>query len=295
MNVTTTVQYIVDAIALGSLYALVALGIGLIFGIVRLLNFAHGELIMIGGFVLYGVVGPFPAVALMAILIVVLVALAMEVVAFRPIRGARPSTLLITSFALSYLLQNVATLIYGGRPGSVSVPGVFLESVDIGGARIQKLDVFIIGTVAILVSLLALFLRKTHLGISMRAAAEDFPMARLSGVRANVVISTAFGISGLLAAVASIFLVAQTGTVRPTMGVYSVLIAFVATILGGVGSLVGATLGGLLLGFLTVALQVGLPFGVRPFRDALVFSIVILILLFRPQGLVRSEALTERV
>ncbi len=292
---STFVQYAIDALALGSLYAVITLGIAMIFGIIRLLNFAHGELLMIGGFTLFSLAGPFPVMAVATIVVVVVAALAMDLIAFRPIRSAKPSTLLITSFALSYFLQNVGLLIYGGRPQSVALPTWFLDAFTIGGFRIQNLDAAIIITVAVLLAALVLFLRRTHLGIEMRAAAEDFTMARLAGVPANTVIRAAFAISGLLAAVASIFLVAQNGTVRPTMGVAPVLVAFVATIVGGIGSLVGAVLGGLLLGGLTVALQAALPIDARPFRDAFVFGIVIAILVFRPQGLVRSDALTERV
>ena len=292
---STFVQYAIDALALGSLYAVITLGIAMIFGIIRLLNFAHGELLMIGGFTLFSLAGPFPVMALATIVVVVAAALAMDLIAFRPARGAKPSTLLITSFALSYFLQNVGLLIYGGRPQSVALPTWFLEAFTIGGFRIQNLDAAIIITVGTLLAALVLFLRRTHLGIEMRAAAEDFTMARLAGVPANTVIRAAFAISGLLASVASIFLVAQSGTVRPTMGVAPVLVAFVATIVGGIGSMVGAVLGGLLLGGLTVALQAALPIDARPFRDAFVFGIVIAILVFRPQGLVRSDALTERV
>lgn len=289
------VQYAIDALALGGLYALVSLGIALIFGIIRLLNFAHGELLMIGGFALFSLSGPFPLVAALAIAIVIVAALAMDFAAFRPVRGAQPSTLLITSFALSYFLQNVGLLIYGGRPNSVAMPVWFLQAFYVGPWRVQNLDAAIIGSVVVLLVGLVLFLRLTRIGVEMRAAAEDFTMARLAGVRANTVIRAAFAISGLLAGVASVFLVAENGTVRPTMGVAPVLIAFVSTIVGGIGSMIGAVLGGFLLGFLTVILQAALPLDARPFRDAFVFGIVIVILLARPQGIIRSDALVERV
>lgn len=292
---TTFVQYAIDALALGSLYALITLGIALIFGIIRLLNFAYGELLMIGGFALFSLTGSFPILAVATVALVVVAALAMDLVAFRPVRKAKPSTMLITSFALSYLLQNIGLLIYGGRPNSVALPSWFVQAFTVAGFRIQNLDAAIIVTVVVLLTCLVLFLRLTRVGIEMRAAAEDFTMARLSGVRANTVIRVAFAISGLLAGVASIFLVAESGTVKPTMGVAPVLVAFVSTIVGGIGSMVGAVLGGMLLGCLTVALQAALPIDARQFRDAFVFGTVILILLFRPQGLVRSTALIERV
>ena len=140
-----------------------------------------------------------------------------------------------------------------------------------------------------------LFLKKTRLGVQMRAAAEDFPMARLLGVRANTVIAAAFALSGLLAGVAAILLVAQTGTLTPTMGVTPVLVAFVATIIGGLGSLGGAVIGGFALGTLTVTLQAELPLALRAYRDAFVFGGVIAILVFRPNGLLGAKSRVQRV
>ena len=159
--------------------------------------------------------------------------------------------------------------------------------------HVQWLDVLAVGSTVTIVVALGLFLSRTAIGVQMRAAAENFTTARLMGVQANTVIATAFALSGLLAAVASMFLVAQTGIVEPSMGLAPVLAAFVATIIGGLGSVPGAVLGGYLLGAITVALQVALPLNLRPYRDAFVFAAVIAILILRPQGLLVSDRSTS--
>src|SRR3990172_3961635 len=277
-------QNAVDAISLGSLYALFALGIALIFGIMQLVNFAHGELIMVGGYALFFLGHPpWPLLIAGVLVIVIAFALVMERVAFRPVRGANPATLLVTSFAVSFFLQNLAILIFSSRPKAVALSPIFTEFFAVGGLRIAKLNVLIVLVTILLLTGLAAFLKKTPLGVQMRAAAEDFGMARLLGVRANTVIATAFAISGLLAGVAALLLEAQTATLTPTMGLNPVIIAFVATVIGGMASLPGAVLGGFTLGCLTVALHASLPPEFRAYRDAFAFGAVIAILVFRPQ------------
>ena len=290
------IQHLIDAVTVGSLYALYALGIALIFGIMQLINFAHGELIMLGAYTIVLLEQPpWPILILATLGVAVLVALAIERVAFRPIRGANPATLLITSFAVSYLIQNLVILIEGSQPQGTNISTRLSESFQIQGISIRKLDVVTVVVTIALLAALGLFLNRTRLGVQMRAAAEDFRMARTLGVKANTVIAVAFGISGLLAGVAAIFVVAQTGTVSPTMGSSAVLVAFVATVLGGMGSLRGAVIGGYLVGAITVALQAYLPLELRPYRDAFVFTAVIVLLLARPQGLVVARTAVTRV
>lgn len=289
-------QNATDAVALGSLYALFALGIALIFGIMQLINFAYGELMMVGGYclVLFGK-PPWPVLLAATIGVVVVFALAMERVAFRPVRGANPLTLLITSFAVSFLLQNLAVAIFGARPKGVNISTAMLQPFHIGSIVVPRLNVLIVGVVAFLLVSLSLFLSRTTIGVQMRASAENFRMARILGVRANVVIAVAFAISGVLAATASILLVLQTGTISPTVGVQPVLVAFIATVLGGMGSLRGAVLGGLLFGIVTVALQAYLPLELRYYRDAFAYGAIIVVLLARPQGLIVARSVVTRI
>jgi branched-chain amino acid transport system permease protein len=294
--VTQTIQHVIDAVSLGSLYALLALGVALIFGIMNLLNFAYGELIMIGAYALYVLRDlPFVAQALGALLIVVAASILLERIAFRPVRGANGAVLLVTSFAVSFALQSLAIVIFGARAKGVALPAWLSSSITIGDLRIDSLSLITVAVAAIVLVSFALFLRRSPIGIQMRAAAENFTTARLVGVRANSVIVTAFVLSGLLAGIAAILVVADGGTVSPAMGSSLVLVAFVATIIGGMGSLGGAALGGFLLGALTVALQVLLPIELRPYRDAFLYGGVILILVLRPGGLVSVRAAMERV
>lgn len=289
-------QNAIDAISLGAVYALAALGIGLIFSIMRLINFAHGELIMLGGFTLYALAGqPYLVMGLAALIVVAVAALGMERIAFRPLRKANPATLLIASFAVSYLVQHIVLMVFGSRPMGVDFLAPLGQSIEFGGLRVPGLQLAAIGITLVLLTALALFFRHSATGVQMRAAAEDFTMARLVGVRANRVIAAAFAISGVLASFVSLFLVAQTGSVSYKMGVSMVLIAFVASVIGGMGSLIGAALGGFLVGVVSVSLQAYLPVDLRPYRDAFVFLAFIFFLLWRPQGIMFRRADRERV
>jgi branched-chain amino acid transport system permease protein len=290
------VQTLVDALSVGSLYAMSALGIGLLFGIMRLINFAQSEFVTVGVYTLMLAAGLwFPIAMILAIVVVVVLALLVERIAFRPVRNADPATLLITSFAVSYFLQYGLVLAFGARPIGFDILSGLAEPILIGDIRIPRLNMVTIVVTMLLLSSIALALRKTRIGIEMRAAAVDFRMARLLGVKANRVIALAFAISGLLAAVVAILFAAQTGTASPAMGLQLALVGFVATVIGGMGSLSGAVLGGLAVGAVTVILQAALPADLRIFREAFVYAAVIAVLVLRPQGLFRGAAARERV
>jgi branched-chain amino acid transport system permease protein len=218
-----------------------------------------------------------------------------ERIAFRPLRGADPATLLISSFAVSFFLQKTLILFVGSRPKGIDFLPALGRQVEMFGVRLQSLQIVTIVTSAILLGGLTWFLQGTRLGLQMRAAAEDFRMARVLGVRANRVIAVAFALSGALAAAVSCLVVAQTGIVQPRIGLQLVIIAFVGTVIGGLGSLAGAALGGFLVGAATILLQALLPPELRVFREAFVFLAVTLVLLFRPQGLFPARGLKERI
>jgi len=293
---TSVTQAVIDSISLGCLFALFALGIALIFGVMGLINFAYGELVMIGAFVAvyFTAIGQ-PWLTLAIVACVVVAAVLMERIAFRPLRGASPATILVASFGVSIVLQNAAEMAFGSLPKTTNLLSGLSTAYFVGDVTIPKLSVATVVITVVLLAGLASFLRFTDLGVQMRAAAENFPMAQLMGVRANRVIASAFAISGVLAAAAAIILVAQTGAVTTTMGVNVVVVAFVATILGGAGSLVGAVLGGLLVGTMTVVLQDTLPLELRSFRDAFVYGLVLAVLVVRPQGLIVSRSRQLRV
>jgi branched-chain amino acid transport system permease protein len=236
-----------------------------------------------------------PLVLVVVVLAVVVLALTMERVVFRPMRRADAVSVLIMAFSLSVFLQNAVLAIAGPRAKSVNFADALTHPLTIGSLRIPWLDVITIAVTIVLLVALGVLLRRSPIGRQLRAAAEDFGMARMVGVRANTVIATAFAVSGGLAAVGGILLTIQTGSLTPSLGLQPVLIAFIATVIGGMGSLTGAVLGGYLLGALTVLLQVVLPEGLIPYRDAIVFGLVIVALLVRPQGLVAGPSSAERV
>jgi branched-chain amino acid transport system permease protein len=294
--IVNIIQSLVDGISVGSLYALTALGIGLIFGVMRLINFAHSELIMLTGYMLL-VFASEPAILAIigGLLVAVAVALATERIAFRPLRGADPTTLLIASFALSFLIQKTMALTVGSKTKGIDFLPSLGEQIVVGGVRLQLLKIVTIIVTVLLLATLSWFLKRTRYGREMRAAAEDFRMARLLGVRANRVISLAFAISGILAAAVAFLFVSQSGFLEPRMGLQLVAIAFVGTVIGGLGSLVGAAVGGFVVGAANVFLQAILPYGLREFREVFVYLLVIFILLVRPQGLVPAAGLRQRV
>jgi branched-chain amino acid transport system permease protein len=303
-------QNVIDAISLGSLYALAALGIGLLFGVLRLINFAHGDFISVGAYALIVpplqasadvtaqmFIGrwPLPFMLVATSTIVIALAILCYLLLFRYLKSSSPPTLMIASFAASYVIQNVLLIVYGAREKSVNLWPSLIQQVDIGALHVAKLQLVTIGATMILMLLLTAILRLTPLGVQMRAAAEDFRMAQYLGVRSNYVISVAFAVSGVLAVAVSLLFVAQTGTLTFQMGVPLMLFAFIGTVIGGMGSLVGAAVGGMAVGLAASLLQAYLPGEMRSFRDAFVFTLVILILIVRPTGLFPTRAFTERV
>jgi branched-chain amino acid transport system permease protein len=292
-----------------------AVGLAMVFGILRLINFAHGDLMMIAAYVAVFCIGAGLSLLVSLPIIVgatVAVGLLMERVAYRPIRGAPDVAILLSSFAVGQILQNGTLLAtrLADKPQLIAFPSPELLSgvVTIGAITIPKVNVasFLAGIV--LLGLLSLFVTRTNLGLSMRAAAEDLPAARLVGINVNRVVATAFAIGSALAAVAGLLYSVQAGQINPYMGFTPVLKAFIAAVIGGFGSIPGAILGGYVLGILEVLvtslagigdllpagsvspevrsfLQDWLPSGLASWRDAIVFVILILVLLVRPQGI----------
>ena len=287
-------QQLVNAIALGGTYALLALGLAVVFSIMGLINFAHGELMTIAGYVLMGsgLIGlPFALAVPLAVTGAMLAAVAMERIAFRPVRNASAATMLVTSFAVAMILQVLFQNLISARSQPVSIPDFLNASVNIGGFVIGVNKIFSIVATLVMLFVLERFMTRQKHGIAMRAAAEDFDVARLMGIRADTVISAAFALSGLLAGVAAVLWVAQRGSADPLMGFTPVLKAFIAAILGGLGSLKGAVAGGMALGFIEVFLAAFLPASMQEFREPLALSLVVLILIARPNGLIPAAAL----
>jgi branched-chain amino acid transport system permease protein len=287
------IQQVINALALGSTYALLALGLAMVFSLLGLVNFAHGELVTVAAYTMYlenkhGL--PFGVQVVSAIAAAAVAAVLMERIAFRPLRGASFLTLLFSSFAIAVIIQNIFLAVISPRQKGVRLPDRFNEAIHIGAFSIGWLQIITTVTCLGALGVLTLFLRRSTQGLGMLAAAQDFQVARLMGIRANRVIATAFAISGALAGVAAIFILARRGTVEPTMGFIPVLKAFIASVIGGLGSLTGAVVGGFVLAAIEVGLDATLPPDVLPFRDAFALAIVVAILYFRPEGLVSRPA-----
>lgn len=287
------VQQSLNALSFGAEYALIALGLAIVFSIMGLVNFAHGEVIAIGGYsmmVMAAIAFRNPIIIIVgAIFASVIMAVFLERIAFRPVRYADATTGLLTAFGVSLILQNLFLLLVSPRPIAVTSMYFLDWPIKLGSIRISSLQIF--ETVATLIAILflVLFLKRSFLGIAMRAASLDFEMVRLMGVRANRVIATAFAISGLLAGIAAIFIIARRGAVDPTLGFNPVLKAFVACVVGGFGSLTGAVLGGFLLGALEVGMLVILPQSYGGMKDAFVFAVIAIILVWRPEGILSPQ------
>ena len=292
-----TIQFVIDVLSLGSLYALMALGLVIVYGILRLVNFAYGELIMVSGYTLYLLNGsplPWLVMAGVAVAMAMVFGIATEYVAFRPVRERSVTAVLITSFAFSTLLQHAALLFISPRSRLVPSPAIFSQTVEIADVVIPLRNLLTIATTVAVLVIFMVLLRRTVLGIALRAAASQFRMTRMLGVPANLVISSAFAISGLLAGLVSLFWLGRIGSVVPGIGLEPLLVAFIATVIGGMRSLPGAVVGGYLLATIDVSLNYALPQGLLQFRDAFTFSLVIAILLWRPQGLIRGPASGQR-
>lgn len=285
------VQQVVNAISLGGIYALLAIGLAVVFSVAGLINIAHGELMTIGGYVMLALVGagvPWPLIVVGIVAAPALAAVAMERVAFRPLRKSGPQTLFLSSLVVAIVLQGLFQSLISPQPQGIALPGFLDDAVEVGGVTIGVSAIVTVVVVAITLAGLVWFFRHTTVGCSIRAASLDFDMVRAVGVRANRVIPLAFALSGALAGVASFLWIAQRGSVDPLLGLTPVLAAFVATAVGGLGSTAGAVLGGFLFGALTVFFQATLPDGLLPFRDVFTFGLVIGILAFKPRGLLAA-------
>ena len=282
------IQQTINALSLGGIYALLALGLAVVFSIVRLINFAHGEDMTVTGygmwFVLLLNLPVFVSIAV-GIVSAIVIAMMMERVAFRQMRGADVTTLLITSFAVSQIIQVLFQNGISARPVAVILPDWLTASIMIGPVRVGMAAVLSIRVVGVAHGGLRAILTRSVTGIAMRAASEDFAVVQLMGISANRVIATAFAVSGAMAGIAAVLWDATRGSVDPLMGAVPVLKAFIATVVGGLGSLGGAVVGGFVLGAVEVYLQAFLPEAALPYRDAISLSIIVAILVLKPDGL----------
>ena len=294
-------QTIANAVGLGAVYALMAVGIGLVFGVLRLVNFAYGQLVMAGAYTLAFTSGwPVAASIVACFVVVVALSLAMERAVFLPLRHQSPAVMLVTTFALAFMLQAIALFI-DVRDGTIGEPAGSLaglrEAVTVAGIDVREITIVAVLVAAVALGLLALLLARTTIGLHMRAAAADFPTARLLGVRANRVIGFAVLLSGLLAATVAVILTVQSPLVRPDFALRETIVVLVGVVVGGIDRLWTATLGGFTIGFATGVINGALPTDKTVYLPSAVFALVILVLLLRPAGLFAwgRAAAAERV
>lgn len=295
---TGLLQNLVDGLGRGSIYALLALGIAVIFGVMHLLNFAHGELVTVAGYVTYALMTKADAGWLVMVPVIVLVAIVtsvlIEQVAFRWVRGASDFTLLLTSFGVHFLVEAFFLMYVSASVKTFGRPGWITNTFDLGPLTFEVFDVTVIGVTLVTLALTVYVLQRTMFGLALRAAAEDFDAARLMGVKSDRVIRGAFALSGFLAGVAAIFWLMRAGQVTPAAGVTPMLKGVLAALIGGLGSLRGAVLGGFCLGLAEVLLRSWLPGGLAVLTDGVVFLLIALLFIFRPQGLI-TVSHAERV
>jgi branched-chain amino acid transport system permease protein len=285
--VSELIQNVVDGLGRGSTYALFALGISLMFGVMHLVNFAHGELLTVAAYTTYFLstrgVGWWGAIPVM-IAAAVLASVGTERVAFRRVRGASAFTLLLTSFAVETLAHALWQIGVSAKIRQFPKPSYAFNTIELGGIRFEVMDLLtILVTVLVLAGTVWVF-RRTMFGLAVRGAAEDFDAARLMGVRANRVISGAFAYAGLLAGIASVLILMRLGSAQPDMGSEPLLKAVIAAIIGGLGSFSGAVAGGLALGLAEVMFRSYLPDEISGMTDAFVFGLIALLFIVRPQG-----------
>jgi branched-chain amino acid transport system permease protein len=282
-------QTLVDATGLGAVYALMAVGIGLVFGVLRLVNFAYGQLVMVGAYTLaFTASWPVAASIAACVLVVVALSMVMDRAVFRPLRNESPAVMLVTTFAIAFVLQAAALLvdIRDDTIGEIATSiASFNQAVDVAGTDVRKITIAAVIVTGVVLGLLALLLTRTTIGLHMRAAATDFGTARLLGVKADAVISFAVLLSGVLAAIVAVILTVQNPFVGPDFALRETIVVLVGVVVGGIDRLWTATLGGFAIGFATGVINGVLPTDKSVFLPSAVFALVILVLLLRPAGL----------
>lgn len=296
MNLSLLLSQLFNGLQTGSIYALVALGYSMVYGIILLLNFAHGDIIMVGGFTVFTIVttmGGSPVVGILASVVVCTVlGVTIERVAYRPLRDASPLAVLITAIGVSYLLQNVALLIFGSNARQftsvITVPALKLAG---GKLSISSVTIVTILSCIVIMAALMAFINKTKMGQAMLAVSEDRGAATLMGINVNRTISVTFAIGSALAAVAGVLLCSAYPSLSPYTGSMPGIKAFVAAVFGGIGSIPGAFIGGILLGIIENLAKAYIS---SQLSDAIVFSVLIIVLLVRPTGIL-GKKMTEKV
>lgn len=294
MDAAIFFQQVVNGMSLGSMYALIAIGYTMVYGVLRLINFAHADIMMVGAFLaLFGSTTfelPFGAAILFAILFSALLGVCIDQIAYRPLRQASKISMLITAIGVSFFLENLFNVLFGGSPRFFAAPEFFNQTVSFGSIIITNVAWLVPLVTLVLLGCILFILYRTRQGMAIRAVAFDVNTVRLMGVDANHIIAFVFALGSSLAALGGIFYATSYPTIDPLMGVLIGLKAFAAAVLGGIGSVTGAVIGGFILGFTEVVAVAVFP-ELGGYKDAFAFMFLILVLLFRPVGIMGDERL----
>ena len=288
MDLTLFLQQMVNGFSLGSMYALIAIGYTMVYGVLRLINFAHGDIMMVGAYVaLFSMTSmslPFGFALIVAVVVSAILGISTDKIAYKPLRNAPRISLLITAIGISFLSENIFQVVFGGTPRSFSVPPFFENIVKIGAINLPVSAILVPVITIFLLCIVLYLLYKTKYGIAIRALAFDINTVNLMGIDANLIIAVVFAIGSSLAAIGGVFWAINYPSIDPLMGVLIGLKAFGAAVLGGIGSVGGAVLGGFIIGFSEVVAVALFP-DLAGFKDAFAFIFLILVLLFRPTGI----------
>lgn len=282
------IETLINGLSMGSTYAMIALGYTMVYGIAKMLNFAHGDIIMVGGYMIYVTLTATgnPLLGLLvAVICCVLLGVGIEKVAYKPLRGASPLAVLITAIGVSYLLQSLAQIIFGTAPKMVNVAD--LGNLNVAGLTIPVYTLVTLGCSMVIMLILTLFVKYTRIGRAMIAVSEDRGAAQLMGINVNGIIMITFAIGSALAAFAGLFMLMKSPSLTNTLGAMPGIKAFTAAVIGGIGSIPGAMLGGILMGVVE-AISLTIPV-IAPYTDAIEFIILIIILLVRPTGILGKK------
>lgn len=297
MSVEMFLQHFFNALTLGSLYALIAIGYTMVYGILRLINFAHGDILMVGAyFVFFGTFAygmPWGLAALLAIIGASIFGVLIERIAYRPLREAPRISALISAIAVSFFIESLAVVVFTGLPRPVLQPEWMVKIWEVGGLRILPLTAFVPSVTLVLVGLLLWIVYRTKPGLAMRAISKDIETTRLLGVKVDNIIAFTFCIGSALAAAAGIMWALRYPQIHPYMGILPGFKAFIAAVFGGIGSIQGAVVGGLVLGFIEIMTVAWMP-DLSGYRDAFAFVLLVLVLLFKPTGLF-GERMEEKI
>lgn len=283
----------VNGIKLGSIYAVVAIGYSMVYGILKLINFAHGDLMTVGVYTMLVLMG-FSRIPIWLVILVgcgmsIIFGMTMEKLVYRPLRGSGEETTLIASLAVSVFLQNLISMIFSPQKRAFHLPDFLTQTYRLGSVTLSVMNILTFISIVIILIALTLMLKKTKIGMAMRACSDNLAASQLMGIKINTVVAAAFVIGSGLAGLTGLMLAGEYKTIEPLMGFVPGLKAFCAAVLGGIGSLNGAVLGGFIIGIAEMLFAGLMPTDITPYRDAFIFLLLIVVLLVKPNGILGSS------